>query len=422
MLNCVYCETPLPERAIFCSSCARQTKCKSCKDLLEPNAKACVVCGTVVGEGDVSVSAMPDASNQQALNTLELKETKTSRDLKVAFRTDAIEVIKPALNHILIERLGNQITEKRNANGLPLQIKGDTSSDGKDYIDAEATEVADDGAKSLSPAAKTDKEKLHEVFYYDGDVLKLDNYELKAEGQLDAAKRLVYLFLYAHELEGRKTVARDAINAVLKDANLFDANASNWISTTLDLANEGDENAQIFRLRGNGRSAARNALADVFDSNKPNGLDLNKLATRKKTKSARADSDGGDGQTQSNKKSKEIDAWVTKWTNLKLEIDAYSAVGSASAEDKGIIALWAIRKATADEVKVVNGNKIVSFISKAFHKSPDRANLVRALEDKAKGKVRRVTDGYELTDEGIKHAEEILKFKAAPSVSSAKAE
>lgn len=422
MTICVYCESPLPERALFCSSCAKQARCKECKDLLESNAKACVICGTFVGQGDVSVSSNEINSSKQPLNTLELKETKTSRDLKVAFMTDAIAVIGDAISHILVDRLGNSATSRHSANSSPLQITGETISENKDYIDAETNPISDGGTTSLSQVAKDDREKLHDVFHYNNDVLKLDYYNLKATGQLDAAKRLVCLFLYAHELEGRTTVTRDAINAVLKDIDLFDGNISNWISTTPDLAQEGDESMPTFRLRKNGRDFAKAYLADIFNPEKKDEWSLTEKAkSRKKSKSSETVSDGQSGSKQMNKKSSEVDSWVMKWKELKLNIDPYSVISSTTTENKGIIALWAIRKATSDERKVVKGNAIATFISKAFSKDVDRSTLVRAMEQKAVGRVRRVTDGYELTDEGVKHAEALLDFKSTQEKSAPKA-
>ena len=420
MILCVYCESNLPERAIFCPSCAKQVKCKQCTDFLEAGAKACIICGTVIGEGTVTHSN--NGSITTTKNTLILRETKSSRDIEVGFSDEAIGKISDALGHILIDRLGNPITPGRRTNNAALQLAGETIPESKDYIDVESSEVVPNGATSQNQAAKTDKEKLHQVFYYNDDVLKLDNYNLKADGQLDAAKRLVYLFIYAHELEGRNFVTREAINAVLKDIGLYDPNASNWISTTPDLAQEGDETAPTFRLRANGREAAQNVLADIFNSDKANKWNLTeRTKSRKKAKSADADSTGKDSQTRASKPSKksgEVDSWVAKWKTLSLNVDVYSAIGSTETANKGVIALWVIRKATSDEIKVVNGNQIVSFISKAFSKDVDRRNLTRAMEGKSQGKVRRVTDGYELTDEGIKHAEEILKFKSAPEVAA----
>lgn len=417
---CIYCESNLPERAIFCPSCAKQIKCKQCGDFLEADAKACVICGTAVSEGTTTSST--GNSTITTKNTLILRETKSSRDVEVGFTDEAIGKISDALSHILIDRLGNPTTPGRRASNASLQLAGETIPESKDYIDVESAEIVPNGASSSNQTTKTDKEKLHRVFYYNDDVLKLDNHNLKADGQLDAAKRLVYLFLYAHELEGRNFVTREAINAVLKDIDLHDPNASNWIRTTPDLAKEGDENAQTFRLRANGREAAQNALADIFNPDKENKWNLTeRTKSRKKAKSADTDSTGNDTQAGASKpgrKSGEVDSWVTKWKNLSLDVDVYSAISSTATENKGVIALWAIRKATSDEIKVVNGNQIVSFISKAFSKDVDRRNLTRAMEGKSQGKVRRVTDGYELTDEGIKHAEEILKFKSAPEVAA----
>ncbi len=77
--------------------------------------------------------------------------------------------------------------------------------------------------------------------------------------------------------------------------------------------------------------------------------------------------------------------------------------------DRGIFALWAIRKATNNEVQIVGGSNLVDFIYKAFVVQVDRRNLTRGLEDTGKGKVLRVSDGYELNPTGIAHAEQMSK-------------
>src|SRR5688572_33284598 len=55
MNNCIYCSATLSEKGVFCPQCAKQSKCKNCGDLLEVNAKACVMCGTLIEGNSTTV-------------------------------------------------------------------------------------------------------------------------------------------------------------------------------------------------------------------------------------------------------------------------------------------------------------------------------------------------------------------------------
>jgi len=87
MNQCPMCGDALPDRAVFCPACAKQARCKVCRDILEPNARACVSCGTAVVEGPASpVSEQPYPS--AAINVLHFKEDRRGRALNFSF-TDA---------------------------------------------------------------------------------------------------------------------------------------------------------------------------------------------------------------------------------------------------------------------------------------------------------------------------------------------
>jgi hypothetical protein len=412
MNNCVYCFTIFDEDCLYCSECSNQIKCKNCNVLLKADAKGCVRCGVRLGEG----SNIPESTitNNGSANTLNLKETRNSRSIEVKFTDHAIEQISDALGHILIDRLGNKSTQtngKINSKNLLSGAIENNIEKEDEFVDGEIE--SEDNSHSDSGKIDSDQQKLHQIFYYKDNQLVLDNYNLKAKTQLDAARRAVFLFLYAHNLEGRKLISREDINAMLKDIGLLDPNVSNWISTTPDLAQENDGDKPMFRLRINGQNEAVKILGEVLD---PNIKEEWTISDRRKAKSKTttiasetSDKTGSKSPKKPTKKNEKIDGWVSKWNALKLGVDGHTIVKDAKMVDGGIFSLWAIRKATNNEVQIVGGSNLVDFIYKAFVVQIDRRNLTRALEVNGKGKVLRVSDGYELNPTGVTHAEQLSK-------------
>ena len=416
MNNCVYCSANFDEECIFCPECVAQIKCKNCNALLKVHAKGCVRCGVILGEGsNISNSVVTNGAS----NTLSLKETRSSRSIEVKFTDQAIEQISEALGHILIDRLGNKSTpsyEKPTSEKLLAETTETNNAKEDDFVDGEIEH--DNTPPASNGKVDSDQQKLRQVFYYKENQLILDNYNLKATGQLDAARRAIFLFLYAHKLEGRSLVSREDINTMLKDIGLMDPNVSNWISTTPDLAQEESGEKPMLRLRINGEKEAIKILGEVSDDSVKDSWTI---SDRRKTKGKAHASDTDSSEKtsrktskKSGKKNEKIEGWVSKWNDLKCGIDGHSIVKDAKLVDKGIFALWAIRKATIDEVQIVGGSNLVDFIYKAFKVQVDRRNLTRALEDKGKGKVLRVTDGYELNPTGIAYAEQMSSQSINP--------
>jgi len=287
-----------------------------------------------------------------------------------------------------------------------------------DYIDAE---VEHGHQPSGAIDVGTDRDKLRQVFFHDEERLVLDNLHLKATGQLDAARRLVYLFLYAHELEGNQQVSRDDINVVLKDVGLYDPNIANWISTSSDLRDSTEGDRTMFRLRGTGRDEAKKILEQVLNPEiKDEWVISDRARTRSKSSSDSGSADKA-GTRKGRKASTEPDAWADKWSSLNLGVDGHSIVDSASGLNKGIFGLWAIRKATADTVRVVSETQLVSFLHKAFVVKASPSTLRDALASKlAKGKVLRVKGGYEITPSGIADAQALAGLSKDEASTSSK--
>ena len=111
--TCPYCNNNLSNRGFFCASCGKQVKCKSCLELLELNASACVYCGTKITEealkSEASFSKNDDNKHLIPLNTFEYRETRNSKVLKASF-TDAIG---NSLNETLNNFVGNRMLNYR---------------------------------------------------------------------------------------------------------------------------------------------------------------------------------------------------------------------------------------------------------------------------------------------------------------------
>jgi len=100
--NCPSCTSPLAERGFFCASCAVQVRCKQCREPLEKNARACVMCGTPIGTGEAAPSANGHGS---PMNTLELQEDTRSRSLRISFTDAAIGSVGETVNHLVLDKL-----------------------------------------------------------------------------------------------------------------------------------------------------------------------------------------------------------------------------------------------------------------------------------------------------------------------------
>ncbi len=104
MNTCPFCASALPERAIFCPACAKPARCKSCRDVLEPDARACVSCGTLVGEG-FAAAFSATTPPPTAVNVLQFQEDKGGRSLNFRFTDEAMATVGQTLLYAIDNRL-----------------------------------------------------------------------------------------------------------------------------------------------------------------------------------------------------------------------------------------------------------------------------------------------------------------------------
>lgn len=283
-MNCPLCGDALAERGFFCKVCAAQVRCKTCREVLEPNAAACVECGTRVGQspsGDPAhaISAIV-GSLEPHRNTLNYEETRNNRTFSASLTDTAVQGLGEILGDFFVQR-GSVRTQSQPSKLLV-----------KDLALPPVTSQATNGGGSHEPAAHQSDEKptgdinrIAKIFAANGEALELTDNRLKAKNQSDFVRRLTYLFLYAHELNGRQSENYDNLRTILQVAKVWDANTRTWLAKRNGFTVDPDNR---FKLNAPGREAAIAALNDalnpeVVDDWNPDKKVPRKVAPRKKT-------------------------------------------------------------------------------------------------------------------------------------------
>lgn len=406
--NCPFCNTSLPSRAIFCKSCTKQVRCKTCKDLLEPSSLVCVSCGTRVGEGENSSVAKKPTKPAliSNMNTLEFDETRSGRSLRATLTDEAVRHLSDPFGMFVAGR----ITDRTQKSRQPLppvfreiitehdQLPPPTASESDNKRADRETVISDQGHS-------IDKDKLQRVFRYEGGQLHLHDSRLKATSKLDAARRLTYLLLYAYELQGRRSIPRDDLNEALKKAALYDGNSSSWIGSSPDPSIEANE----VSLRLPGQEQARKVLEEVLNSEI---LDTWALGTSKASRPGKSKArSGGKIKTGSSAK---VTVWADAWSATHPAIDCHDILKDRVLLDKGVFGLYAIRRVAEDTGKIVSRGNLSKFLYEAFELKVDERSLSRALDSEAaKGKVIKVPGGYQIQPPGVKYAEQMANMVAA---------
>ena len=260
-LQCPTCTAPLPERAYFCAACAVPIRCKHCQELLEPNARACIMCGTLIGGNGAKPTTDPTGP---VMNTFELEEDQKSRTVCLRLTDHAVANVGEALSYVFADRLTTRNRPSTTSHILqhtdlatpPLLLPPDSATE-------ETTENANGTATIPAAEPASDQARLRLIFEHEGDDLRLEEDDLKADSLQDYARRLTYLFLYAHELEGRKPLAYDALKKILETAKVWDPNTRYAVQHKLAL--EIQDNT--IRLKKAGRTSAVQALDEILNPN-----------------------------------------------------------------------------------------------------------------------------------------------------------
>ncbi|MBD2539809.1 hypothetical protein [Coleofasciculus sp. FACHB-SPT36] len=393
---------------------------------MELGAVGCVACGTPIGEAGVASNTCTQTPLNKGiqdvpLNTLKFVEK--SKGHSCSFEASLTNEMGTSLGGTalaaIIGRTSNGIPRNGHAKGQNI-YSDETQQLSLFDLNQNQDEIVVNAPiqHTLPPAeSRVDAEKLRDIFRYNGEQLRLKETRLKANNKLDASRRLVYLFLYAHELEGRHEIPRTVLNEELKKAGYYATNVVTWISKSSDLFREEDR----VGLQKSGREEAQKVLAEILDPNIQSKWSLNTGGGTRGAKSngqgdESADSSPKNGSRKSNSFSQTVESWVTAWKTLSLNIDGFAAIKDRSTSEKGIFALWAVGKATSEPEQVASSYMIAQFLYLTFGIKVSERNLGRSLGEIAgQGALIKVQGGFKLLSPGIAEAEKMAGF--APNIS-----
>jgi hypothetical protein len=396
--NCPSCSSPLAERGFFCASCTVQVRCKVCREPLEKNARACVMCGTPIGTGEAGRSANDHSA---PMNTLELQEDTRSRSLRISFTDAAIGSVGETVNHLVLDKLAPRGARSFKGVDAPLPTVPQLSA----APAAAAGQVIDvlHGADHKPVAPPTgDEERIRNIFEPDGEDFKLEENRLKADSRLDYARRLTYLFIYAHELAGRKPIRLDLVKKILETSKVWDTNTRYLLRHKIAVEVEGD----TIRLKKEGREKAVQALDEILDTAHPDAgwtPESQGRTTRSGGDAKEAKPTGKVGRKRSN----QAEEWAAKWEKHTDTVDGHFILKDKTILDKAILALWAIHKVGG---KVASALYVQRFIAAGFSFNEKRRSVRATLDRENAGEFLISADGgYKLTPSGTKRAEQLTK-------------
>jgi hypothetical protein len=404
MLKCFNCQTVLAARGVFCKNCGNQVVCKNCNDILEPDANVCVICGVLVGEGELKSNEIKNPS--QPINTFEFKETRNERTAKAVLTNESVENLKDTLSLVvssypLANIVKKQRTKQPNSNG-ELFPEDDSSFDSEQVINITPRQITQPVNNTI--------ERLKELFYSDGDKLVLEVQDIKASGAKDFGVRLVYLrLLYSKEVDGEEFLFRDTLNATLKEVmGILDPNVVNWVSKNNDLALKQEGDKHYVRLKSDGYKKAISSLDDIYNPDLV-GSFIPEKKSRNSNKSSKTEGSDKKKTHQSNEnKSNYVEDWMQKWKEQKLDIDLHEIGKKLSVLEKFVLGLWVIYKATLGNTDTSTTTKVANFIKAQFVLPVTRQYFDQVLKKEVKGYVMKTPDGWKITPTGIKHAESLV--------------
>jgi len=356
------------------------------------------MCGTPVGTGKAEANVNGSASS---MNTLELQEDTRSRSLRISFTDAAIGSIGATVNELVSNKLASHDPRSLKVVGgtIPTVPQLPAAGSGATGPVIDAARVED--RKPLVPPTG-DAERMRNIFEFDGEDFKLEENRLKADSRLDYARRLTYLFIYAHELAGRKPVGFDRVKKILETSKVWDNNTRHMLKQKMAVEIDGD----MIRLKKEGRENAILALEKILDTAQSDAgwtPESQSRVTKSGGDAKEARPAGKVGRKRSNKqrngrKMGEAHGQC-RWPFHSEGQDHHRKSDTGSF---GQFTRWA--------EKVASALFIQRFIAAAFSFSEKQRSIGVTLErENAREFVIQADGGYKLTPSGTKRAEQMTK-------------
>jgi len=356
------------------------------------------MCGTSTGNNGATTAG--NGRPNAAINTFELQEDLKSRTVRMYLTDDAVSHVGEALTAVFADRI---TARPRGVQRIVSPI--DTT--GKLLSPALAPQDQGEPPSSAVGDAPTggDQERLRKIFEYEGEELRLEDGRLKADSGQDYVRRLTFLFLYAHELEGRKPIPYATLRRIIEAAKLWDSNTRHALAHKLPIE-IADDNV---RLKAQGRELAIATLNEILEPNHPDPgwTPETKMRTARQVADPRDAKSSKASGKRGRKRSNQAEEWAEKWEKHTDHINGHFALKGKPVKDKVILALWAIHKVAG---KVATALLVQRFIKAAFAYDENERNVANALVRKqGDNQVIKAEGGYKLTPTGSKHADTLSK-------------
>jgi len=286
--TCRSCGSTLLEEGNFCGDCGQQARCQSCHNALRPNKRACIMCGAMVGaQGRPAIGTPLDHPLPPGMNSLEYREGKNTKSLRTVFTDNVANSLVAPLSAALAGRVIDPPrltkTAATTSNHDIIDYNVPAALDSNLLEEGEIRDTTPTPEHAHSEEGIDGNSSLRKIFRYEGELIKPFDTRFKGNTKIDNVKRLTFLFLYAHDLEGRPHVPRSAVTSALREANLLDSNSRSWITTSPDLIRENGTIA----LRPSGREQISRIMADI-ENPEIEGISQPGSTVRRRTKKAAA--------------------------------------------------------------------------------------------------------------------------------------
>jgi hypothetical protein len=294
-MQCPNCGSLLSERGYFCKACGSQAKCLACRELLEPEAVACVECGVRVGEKPDQLASVAAASPTSVAlapnrNTLSYREDKNSRVCEASLTDQAMQGLGDVFGELFVQRGATRTASlRRHLTDDGTLIDGQKSLPAGQQPPQEAPPPPSPSTLNRSTAnpASPDSQRIHSILVPNGETFEVADNRVKAKNYSDYTRRMTYLYLYAHECSGRTSALDTDLRAFLKSAKAMDGsgNAARWLAKHVGYSKDGDDRV---KLNVKGREEAKKALSDALDPNVPDAWNPDSHQPRKRGKNKKA--------------------------------------------------------------------------------------------------------------------------------------
>jgi hypothetical protein len=256
---------------------------------------ACIECGARVGERPEGVDSVGATVSVPAAlapnrNTLSYREDRNSRACEASLTDEAMQSLGDVFGELFVRRDGTRTAaalRRHLADETPLVdgLKGLTAGQQPPQESPPPPPPTLNG--SAANPRSSDSERVHSILVPKGDTFEVADNRVKAKSFSDYTRRMTYLYLYAHECNGRTSALDADLRAFLKSAKAMDpsGNATRWLAKYVGYAKDGDDRV---KLNVKGREGAKKALSDALDPNVTDTWNPDSHQPRKRGKNTKA--------------------------------------------------------------------------------------------------------------------------------------